>query len=89
MVRQLRLNHETKVDCLELFDFLYLFLLMKVLPHERLESWIGEDDDEDPYRWRAGNQATRDRFAVRWDCFLSNCRWVLQPHDLAELIERV
>ena len=82
------LDHDTRIDCLEVYDFLYLFILDKMIPYERLASWIGKDASAYPYCWWAIDTDTRDAFAIDgWDKFLSTCRGSLQPHDLAQLVQ--
>ena len=34
---------DTQQDCLETFDFVYLFLLKKIIPFERVDSWTNEN----------------------------------------------
>lgn len=75
---------DTKIDCLELFDFLYVFLLPKILPFEGLASWTKNNEGGSPYADNVANQ----QFDIEdWQAFLGLSRWVLQPHDLVELIE--
>ena len=77
---------KTKIECLEVFDFLYAFLLPKILPFEILASWIGSDAGVYHYAedilspWLLG--------IGEWQDFLDLSRWVLQPRDLVELIEK-
>ncbi len=86
--KTINLDRDTRIDCLEIHDFLYLFILDKMIPYERLASWIGKDASAYPYCWWAIDTDTRDAFAIDgWDKFLSTCRWALQPHDLAQLIQ--
>lgn len=76
---------KTKMECLEIFDFLYAFLLPKILPFEILVPWIGYDAGEYPY---AEDMLSPRHFRKEeWQAFLDLSRWVLQPHDLVELIE--
>ena len=62
-----------KIDCLEVFDFLYMFLLPKILPLEGIALWLENDTGEYPF--------------IAWENFLDLSRSVLQPLDLVELIE--
>ena len=79
------LGWDVKLHCLEVFDFLYMFLLRKIVPSEMLDAWIEEDADQYPY----------DRYGFRddpsrideWHNLLENCRWVLTPHDIFYLIK--
>ena len=82
------LDRDTKIDCLEIFDFLYLFLLDKMIPYERLASWIGKDASVYPYCWWAIHTDIRDAFPIEgWDKLLSTCRWALEPRDLGQLVQ--
>ncbi len=65
-----------KIDCLEVFDFLYMFLLPKILPFKGLASWTEDNMGEAPYN-----------DVYKWYDFLDSSRWVLQPLDLVELIQ--
>lgn len=77
---------DTQLDGLEVFDFLYMFLLRKLLPHERLGSWIGNDAGDHPFEWRvAGGPNALE--LPEWYSFMRHCRKVLQPVDLVGLIE--
>ena len=74
----------TKLQCLETFDFLYTFLLPKILPYERLASWTGNDATVFPY---TDLQIYQRSGSEQWQAFLDLSRWVLRPQDLVELIE--
>lgn len=76
------LGLDIKLDCLEVFDFLYLFLLRKVLPRDRLEDWTREDLGDWPYY-----EGHDDDDIDTWYSFINHCRWVLQPQDLVDLIK--
>lgn len=82
------LNGDTKIECLEVSDFLYPFLLKKIVPYERLASWTRGNAGDYPYRWIIEDMGGEDPFTIeeRYD-FLSYCCGVLEPHDLAELID--
>lgn len=75
------LSLDTRLDCLEVFDFLYLFLLKKIMPFDRLEDWLGEDAGDWPYF------SPSDDNTGLWYSFLNHCRWTLQPLDLFDLIK--
>ena len=45
-----------KIGCLEIFDFLCVFLLPKILPFEELELWAGQDVEGYPYTDNVANQ---------------------------------
>lgn len=62
-----------KIDCLEVFDVLYMFLLPKILPLEGIALWLEKDTGEYPF--------------IAWENFLDRSRSFLQPLDLVELIE--
>lgn len=70
-----------RLDCLEVFDFLYGFLLKKAVPLDRLEDWIGKDAEHRPYR------PLRHEDNEKWYDLLTDCGWALQPFDLVDLIK--
>lgn len=77
-----------KIQCLEVFDFVYGFILPKVLPIERLAeltSWEGNDEQgEYPYDDIYFVQGIDLEYG-RTNLFRS--RRILQPQDLVELLE--
>lgn len=77
----LRLDYRSQ--CLEVSDFLYLFLLPKILPFEGLTSWIGNDGNRHPY----ADIPVDGNLDTEWLAFLELSRCILQPHDIVELIE--
>lgn len=87
---QIQPSQNDRLWSLEVFDFLYLFLLKKVIPLTKLDSWIHEQLEQWPYeRWwyRANpDERTLEDTVDSWNLFIADCRWVLQPSDLVELI---
>ena len=79
------LDWDVKLYCLEVFDFLYMFLLRKIFPFEMLDAWKREDADVYPYD-RDGFTADPSR-TDEWYSLLEQSRWVLKPHDIFELIK--
>ena len=77
------LGWDVKLYCLEVFDFLYMFLLWKIIPFEMIDSWIEEDVDEHPVEGYGYGQSRIDS----WYSILEHCRWVLTPHDIFDLIK--
>ena len=84
-------NWEVKLDCLEVFDFLYLFLLRKVLPFESLDSWTYKDATTWPYIGgtleRPGRSEADPGRIKEWYNLLERSRWVLSPRDIFDLIK--
>lgn len=76
----------TQVDGLEVFDFLYMFLLRKILPYQTLEFWLGNDIGDYPFEWRVAGVPNALGLS-EWYSFMQQCRQVLQPDDLRGLIE--
>lgn len=76
------LSLDTRFDCLEVFDFLYLFLLKKIVSRDRFEEWLVDDLGEWPYP-----PMSDDNNINSWHFWLQRCRRTLQPHDLLDLIE--
>ena len=77
---------DTQLDGLEVFDFLYLFLLRKILPYQRLVDWIGNDAGDHPFEWNVAGVPNALELP-EWYSFMRNCCKVLQPDDLVGLIE--
>lgn len=76
------LDLDSQLDGVEVYDFLYMFLLRKILPYYNLASWTARDAGEYPFvTWT-------DRLELRdWYLFLRQCRQVLLPEDLVGLVE--
>ena len=84
---QIRPSQNDKLWSLEVFDFLYMFLLKKVIPLAKLDSWIDERLEEWPYeRWGGPFARTPEQTSSSWDTLITYCRWTLQPSDLIDLI---
>ena len=80
------LGWDVKLYGLEVFDFLYMFLLKKIVPFEMLDDWVAEDADEYYYdRYGFWDDPSR---IDEWYSFLDNCRRVLTPHDIFDLIKQ-
>ncbi|CAF9943677.1 MAG: hypothetical protein ALECFALPRED_000927 [Alectoria fallacina] len=63
---QIRPSQNDKLWSLEVFDFLYMFLLKKVMPLAKLDSWIDERLREWPHeRWGGPFARLRSRPAAR------------------------
>lgn len=77
----LTLNCEDRLDCMEVWDFLYMFLLQKVFPRANLSAWTENDLDDWPF------QETFHSAISSWYSFLDNARWAIQPQDLVDLIQ--
>ena len=78
--RRVQLRDHAQFDCLEIFDFLYYFLLEKVVPFGALESWTAEAADRYPYDDQEGDLES-------WFSLLRYCRWTLQPSDIVDLVK--
>jgi hypothetical protein len=72
---------DARLDCLEVFDFLYGFLLRKVVPLDRLEDWIGKYGEHRPHR------VSEAKDIEKWYYLLTDCHSALQPLDLVDLIK--
>ena len=79
--RSIELGHHVRFDCLEIFDFLYYFLLGKVVPFSALESWTADAADRYPYSMLDGDRPEN------WDSLLHYCRLTLQPSDIVDLVK--
>ena len=79
--RAVELSHDVRFDCLEIFDFLYFFLLEKVVPVSALESWFAGAADLYPYA------ALEDTPLENWDGLLRYYRLTLQPSDIVDLVK--
>lgn len=78
----LTLDCEDRLDCLEIWDFLYMFLLQKVIPCDSVSAWTEKDQDEWPFE-----ESFHSDKITAWYSFLDNARWAIQPHDLVHLIQ--
>lgn len=76
------LDLDSQLDGVEVYDFLYMFLLRKILPYYNLASWTGHDAGQYPFITWSDQLDPSD-----WYWFLRQCRQVLQPDDLVGLIE--
>ena len=81
---RLPLSDSIKLECLEVFDFLYLFLLKKALPLEHLDLWTKANQEDWPYNVNELRYPTK---TGRWYSFLSHAGLIIQPHDLCKLIK--
>ena len=78
-----------KADQLEIFDFLYIFLLRKVMPFEKFAAWTEADAEH----WSEEGGCTLDEEddepidVQKWHIFLSDCRKSMRPMDLVDLIK--
>ena len=83
------LDFDMKADNLEVFDFLYIFLLQKVLPFEKFAAWTQADavhwSEEGGFEVDEEDDAPYD--IQKWHTFLSDCRKSFQPLDLVDLIK--
>ncbi len=75
-----QLSDHAQFDCLEIFDFLYLFLLEKVVPFSALESWTAEAADRYPYDEDEGH-------LENWFSLLYHYGLTLQPSDIVDLVK--
>ena len=83
------LSLNVKIDCLEVFDFLYMFLIRKIMPLEQLDPWTEKDVDSGPYSYDMEESFMREGPADsidRWYSLMDYSRWRLQPEDLVDLI---
>lgn len=78
--RPVQLGDHAQFDCIEIYDFLYYFLLEKVVPFSALESWTAEAADRYPYSDSGGGLGS-------WLSLLDHCRWTLQPSDIVDLVK--
>lgn len=85
---QIEPSENDRLWSLEVFDFLYMFLLKKVMPLAKLDSWIDEHWDDWPYERLGGpSERTTEQTINSWNTFINHCRWTLQPSDLVDLIQ--
>ena len=77
----------TKLDCLEVWDFIYLFLLRKVIPIESLHSWVESNPPIAPldtWTWTTGYPGEE---ISGWYTLLNAAIWFFQPHDIFDLLK--
>lgn len=80
-----KLSQIDRLWSLEVFDFLYMFLLKKVVPLAKLDCWTGEHLEGWPYE-REDSPSENDP-EPSWHSFIGHCRWTLQPWDFVDLIQ--
>lgn len=83
--RQVIPGHYDKVCCLEIVDFVYLFILRKVIPFDKLDSWTMQDVEYWPYDRDDGSGVLEDQ-VTSWYSFLDFSRRTLLPWDIVDLI---
>ena len=80
----------TKADTLEVFDFLYMFLLPKMVPNfeRKMELWDCGNADNWPLQCGYHDEAGGEVASTQgWYTLLEDCRRCLQPSDLVDLIQ--
>ena len=77
-----QLSRHVQFDCLEMFDFLYYFLLETLVPLDAVESWFNDNLYRFPYD-EMGDGSTIDC----WIASLRYFRLTLQPSDIADLVK--
>ena len=82
---QIKPSQNDRLWSLEVFDFLYLFLLKKAIPLTKLDSWI----DPQLNQWRCNDPDKRslEETIDLWDPFIIESRCILQPSDIIDLIQ--
>lgn len=82
------LSTSNKIDCLEVFDFIYLFLLRKILPLSKYRSWTDMDAHVWPFDYDDGTEEyPPGEDIASWDSFLYHAGYTLQPTDIVDLIK--
>ena len=71
---------DAQFDCVEICNFLYDFLLDKVVPYSALESWTGEAAGF------SSNDGSADNLDF-WYSLLYQCHFMLQPLDILDLVK--
>ena len=79
-------SHYTQFDCLEIYDFLYNFLLPEVVPFHALESWTAESTGRYPFTEDPNAEVGCGRLES-WVSLLYYCRFTLQPSDIVDLVK--
>lgn len=82
------LNRDTKIDCLEVFDFIYTFLLSKIVPPAKMTSWLGEDKWHHPCFYIDDFGTGYPLPVSEWYLALKHFRWAFQPCDITDLIDQ-
>lgn len=82
---KIALSLTDRLDGLEIYDFLYVFLLRKIIPHNQLGSW----KDFGPRTWLYNGEDLLGHLHGRtyeWYHLLLEGRRVLMPQDLVDLV---
>lgn len=69
---------QCKLDCLEVYDFLYIFILTKIVHPESLEIWCRDSMDI----WDEPNEP----ILIQWLIVVGHFAHGLQPHDFLKLV---
>ena len=78
--RPVQLGEHAQYDCIEIIDFLYYFLLEKVVPFSASDSWTTGAADRYPYD-------DAEDSLESWSTLLYHCRFALQPLDIVDLVK--
>ncbi len=82
---KIALSLTDRLDGLEVYDFLYVFLLRKIIPHNQLGSWTNFGPRTWPYNGEGFLRHLHGGTYERCHLLLESRR-VLMPQDLAELV---
>ena len=75
------LSYQQKLECFEVYNFLYMFLLGKAVPlHEISAWWTGSED------YWIGSDSSSEPSPGRWWCTLEHFRHCLTPYDILHLV---
>lgn len=84
--RTIDLNLTDRLDGLEIYDFLYSFLLSKLMPGHQLDAWMKLDLSTPPQT--RGDKTHNQHCIHKWHELLFNSQRVLLPLDLVDLIRK-
>ena len=75
------LSWQERLECIEVRDFLYTFLLSKIVPLQAIESWWVDTEDY----WLIAD-GPNEPFHGPWGYTLANFRQSLTPYDILDLV---
>ena len=82
----IRPNMTERYDCIEVFDFIYIFLLRKIIPHHKRDDWIADGAVLWPFN-HCNFSDLDDKSSSAWYALLKAASLALQPADILDLFQ--
>ena len=75
------LSWRERLECMEVRDFLYTYLLSKIIPPQAIESWWADTKD-----YWIGGDSPNEPFQRQWNYTLQHFRQCLTLYDILDLV---